>query len=370
MPKKIKVMHFINSFSTGGAEKVVLSYLHEFKSDTIFEMSAVSLAENRHKIYDKLAENEGLKIRYLGCPSKKNTIIERITQIIHVRSVLKLEKPDIIHMHLSLLNIVSLASIGLGIRVKFHTIHSNPRYTSKGIYRYINTLYYKLFGVKTIALNAEMKKYADDLFFRNDTIVIPNGIYLSDYNNSNMTVVKKELGISNGLKILGHIGRFAEVKNHKKIIDVFQELRKIDDSFILILIGEGSLMETIREDVKAKGLTDYVHFLGSRDDVPHLLQGFDLFIFPSLYEGLGIVLIEAQAAGIKCLVSDKIPKEAIVSNLVTSISLDETAKHWAERLIQIDASDCEKQYTNIDYYSMENVAKTLKSVYLDSLNND
>jgi glycosyltransferase involved in cell wall biosynthesis len=367
MVKKHKVIHIINSFSTGGAEKVVLSYLEKFKNDKEFEVVAVSLAENRHKIYDHIASEKDLPILYLNLKPESNVILERYHQIKAIRNMLINEKPDIIHMHLSILNIVCIASLGLKIKAKFHTIHSDPRVTSAGWHKYLNMIFYKLFNVTPICLNNQMKSYADKMFKTQKTLVLPNGINLLDYHTLTKEAAKNKFGISKEQIVIGHVGRFLEVKNHRKLISVFAEYKKTEPHAILALVGEGPLEDQIREEVSQKSLEDSVVFFGARSDVPDIMQAFDCFVFTSLYEGLGIVVIEAQAAGVPCVISDSVPMEVKSSNLVSFISLQESDLVWAKEIKkQVGFSD-DVIYNGIEKYSLDNVKITLVGYYSDAI---
>ena len=144
--------------------------------------------------------------------------------------------------------------------------------------------------------------------------------------------LRRELGLE-GKYVLGHVGRFERQKNHEFLIRVFAEVKKQIPESVLLLIGEGSRKEKIKEEAGRLNLTDDVIFLGQRNDVEKILQAMDIFLLPSRYEGLGIVLLEAQAAGLKCLVSDYVPKEASVGNMVC-ISLEKPYSFWAQSVLE------------------------------------
>lgn len=153
-------------------------------------------------------------------------------------------------------------------------------------------------------------------------------IFSSDIRNE----VRRKMEISDRQLVIGHVGRFSIPKNHLFLIEIFKEVIKIYPESILILVGDGPLQSNIKYKVQEYDLEDKVKFLGSRDDVNQLLQAFDLFMFPSLYEGLPVTVIEAQASGLPCLISDRITEEVdIGSNLVNFITLS-SKKLWVENL--------------------------------------
>ena len=149
------------------------------------------------------------------------------------------------------------------------------------------------------------------------------------YDEETRNAVRKELGLE-GRKVIIHVGQFRTQKNHGMVIDVFNELHKRDDSFRLVLVGTGEEQDNIRSKVEELGLREDVLFLGNRNDIPGLLTAADIFLFPSLYEGLPIALLEAQAADLICVVSDTISEVSIITEKVKSLSLGTNPSVWAD----------------------------------------
>lgn len=183
-------------------------------------------------------------------------------------------------------------------------------------------------------------EYAGEYFYpsiirtADNYCVIPNAIDATkyQYNLSMRERKRKELRIEDRL-VMGNIGRLHPQKNQKFLIDIFSELKKIKPEALLIIVGEGNLYKSLRKKVIAFGLEKEVLFLGSRKDINELLQVMDIFVFPSLYEGLPITLFEAQASGVYIFASsDVIPSNAKLTEQFTFVSLEETAKQWAERI--------------------------------------
>ncbi|MHB1035279.1 MAG: glycosyltransferase [Pirellulales bacterium] len=148
--------------------------------------------------------------------------------------------------------------------------------------------------------------------------------------------IRRELGIPGDALVLGHVGRFFEQKNHAFLVDVFAEVAKQEPRARLLLVGEGPLRPRIESRIAALGLKDRVVLTGSRPDVDRLMLGaMDVFLFPSLWEGLGLVYVEAQAAGLPCVIADVVPEEAdVVAPLVRRMSVDESAASWAEAVLE------------------------------------
>jgi glycosyltransferase involved in cell wall biosynthesis len=161
------------------------------------------------------------------------------------------------------------------------------------------------------------------------------GIDFSPFHQSyDRDAIRAEIGLNSTDKIIGHVGRFTQPKNLPFIINVFFQALSKDSNLRLVLIGDGPLQNEIQERVSVLGLQDHVRFLGSRPDVPRILSSVDLFLFPSLHEGLGLAAVEAQASGLPCLISQNIPHEAdIVPALITRLPLSLPVERWAENAV-------------------------------------
>ena len=144
--------------------------------------------------------------------------------------------------------------------------------------------------------------------------------------------IRSELGIQDKF-VIGHVGRFGFMKNHTYLVDVFAKICETRKDAVLVMIGQGELEETIREKVKSLGLEDRAYFLGNRYDVEKYYQAFDYFVFPSTFEGLPGSVAEAQAAGLHCLVSDKVTREVALTDLVAYRSIGEDSGLWAEEIL-------------------------------------
>jgi glycosyltransferase involved in cell wall biosynthesis len=184
--------------------------------------------------------------------------------------------------------------------------------------------------------------------------------------------VRKEFNII-GKFVVGHVGRFFEPKNHPFIVDIFAEVAKREPSSILMLIGGGELDNAIfnktKEKVKRLGLEDRVIFTGVRNDVDRLIQAFNVFILPSIEEGFPVVLVEAQAAGLKCVVSDSVTKECDITGNIKFLPLEIGASKWAEIIIQNKGSQKKDMYETIvkSGYDIKENAKWLQDFYFNSI---
>lgn len=200
--------------------------------------------------------------------------------------------------------------------------------------------------------------------------VINNAIDLDRFifNPIKRKSMRKALNISEASKVICHVGRFAEQKNHERIIEILNELTESDKSIYALLVGVGPLYEKI----KSKAKSERIIFMGNRTDVPDIISASDLFLFPSLYEGLGIVAIEAQAGGIKCIASTGVPKAAdIGTGLFEQLSLNEDNSVWIEHIKScLEKCDLEERerLSKKSYesnYNIKKVAKEIENFYTE-----
>ncbi|MXP74784.1 glycosyltransferase [Lachnospiraceae bacterium WCA-9-b2] len=345
LEKKLKVIQFIHGFSMGGAETLVKNYCILFDKDKI-ETIVICLM-NHHSPYDQELKDKGIRVIYiydlLDSVMKGPMIIKKISHRLLgkllLRSVIHRLKPDIIHSHLTLNNYIEFAAPN---NTKlFHTVHTdvnliwNKSYARQRDFRSAKRLVTKR-GMILIALHNEMCNEVNELFRVNNTIVLNNGTFIEQYQDAGEKyALRKKYNIDKEAYIIGHVGRFAHIKNHDFLIDVFNSIYEKHKRSYLWMIGDGSLREDIQTKVKSMGVEEQVIFWGVRTDIPQLLKMMDILIMPSFKEGLSVSLVESQIAGIPSLVSDTIAKESSISNLVHFISLNRDKKDWAKKAMEI-----------------------------------
>lgn len=209
------------------------------------------------------------------------------------------------------------------------------------------------------------------MFGSNDFTVIQNAIDINKFafNRGRREKVRAELCIEPSMTVVGHVGRFVPVKNHAFILEVFSKLLRSSQNSILLLIGDGELRPEVEHRASELGIYNSVRFLGEREDVYDLMQAMDVFLMPSIYEGFPLVLVEAQASGLPCLISSKIPSECeIIPKQVKRLEVKSSATKWAETLI-----DCkniiDNRYESAEIvrragFDIDEAARALQSFYL------
>lgn len=186
------------------------------------------------------------------------------------------------------------------------------------------------------SLGAGIDRYGEKVVNSNHFAVLNNGIDSQEYvfKTDVRRRIRAEFNISEGGFVVGHIGRIDPPKNHFFLLDVFARIKAYERNAVLMLVGTGSLKGKLTDRVKEYGLSEDVIMTGVRNDVPELLNAMDVFLFPSIFEGLGIAAIEAQASGLHTICSDVIPKEAQVTELLEYVSLDDGVDVWAKKALQ------------------------------------
>ncbi len=184
---------------------------------------------------------------------------------------------------------------------------------------------------KIAGINSFGKKAFDEGYVK----IVPNAIDTERfaYNENVRRTARQELGLNETTFAVGHVGRFHHSKNHEFLFKVFAEIRKIIGDSKLVLVGDGELKAQIDSWIKESGIEDAVIMTGTKKNVEDYYQAFDYFLFPSRYEGLPGTVVEAQASGLKCLMSDSVTDEVMITDLAESKSLTEEPAEWAKRVV-------------------------------------
>lgn len=331
MGEPIRVLHVIGIMNRGGAETMIMNFYRKIDR-TQYQFDFLVFHEEEGD-YDKEIRELGGNIYHLPLFKVYNYFSFKKA----CKTFFRKHHWQIVHGHIR-----SCASIFLDIAKKngsFTIAHSHSTDSNNLIIRFLfHGLTYRIRYVadyffacsKEAGVAGFGKKVVASWNFQvlNNAIDCP----LYKYSLDRYRKLREQFRYEEK-KVIGHVGRFVDAKNHDFIIEVFKEIEKKDKDVILVLVGQGPLEEKIKSKVKSYNLEDKVAFLGLRNDIPDIMNLFDLFLFPSLYEGLGIVGIEAQAAGLPCVFSDKIPKLAIVTDNVEVLSLSDKAEKWADKII-------------------------------------
>ena len=193
-------------------------------------------------------------------------------------------------------------------------------------------------GILTRVLRKNLYQKTDVAVFgekhaaHGDVIILPNAIDTRafSFNRAVREQIREELSLQDAF-VIGHVGRFHYAKNHEYLIRIFKQITRCNDKARLLLVGDGQLRESIEKMVMEEKIEDKVIFLGNKTPVSPYYQAMDLFVFPSRFEGMPGTVVEAQAAGLPCLISDTITKEVVGTNLVTFCSIEKEPSEWAKK---------------------------------------
>lgn len=249
-------------------------------------------------------------------------------------------------------------------------LNSRNSYTEDAprlIMHYMLKPFMPLFVTKNYACGIKAGKW---MFGRHPFEVINNGIDVEPfcYNEELRNQHRQEFDLQDKV-VVGHVGRFHPIKNHELIIAIYEKFKENNSNSALVLVGTGELFPQIRQLVKEKGLEEDVLFLGSRSDVPEMLQMMDVFIMPSLFEGFPRAFLEAQAAGLPCVVSSTISKEVDVTGNVSFVDLDAPVEVWADKLMEKCGSKAEDntELLRAAGYDIKDVAQKVEAYMLEKV---
>lgn len=277
---------------------------------------------------------------------------------------------QIVHLHSSSKNFpVLMFAKKYGVSTRIAHSH-NTDFQTESVYRKIAGNLFKPmlihYSTDFFACSQAAGKW---LFGNSNVTIVKNGVDTEQfsYDRSKAQEVRKQFGIQEDEIVIGHVGRFTHQKNHTFLIEIFKAVYDRNKRYRLLLVGSGELESKIREKVQRYGLENAVIFAGYQMDTGRMMQAMDLFVFPSVYEGLGLVLIEAQAAGLPCLTSqDVVPMEARVCELLNFVPLQNNPEDWAEKIIEVSIEKRPDMRTLImeSGYDIRKTAMFLQDYYL------
>lgn len=366
MGEPIRVLHILQRMEAGGTQALLMNIYRKIDRTKVqFDFLVVY---KEKQFYDDEIEKMGghvYKLSFredLNLPKFQKNLTDFFAQ--H-------QEYKIVHCHAYTVGYFCLkAAKKAGIPVRIAHSHNNE--TVHDI-KYLPKLFMQRMFTKDatdlFACSEEAGKY---LFKDKPFQVLKNAIDSKNFiaDNNIRAEIRKELRVENKF-VVGHVGRLHPQKNHDFLIDVFEKIKQKKTDAELILIGTGPLEGKIRQKVKERGLSDCVHFLGNRKDMNRIYQAMDVFVFPSLFEGLGIVAIEAQAAGVPIVCSEGLPPETDITPIYQKLMLSDGAEKWAD--VALEMSGSEYRHANMQKYvveagfDMSTTAKKMEEYYTNKV---
>lgn len=335
MKKKIKILQVIGSLRIGGAENVAMNicrYLDKKKFQCDFLVFSNTIGD-----YEPEAIELGSNIIRIPLPNDNYKNYYN-----NLKKVLREGEYDIVHSHVLLNNgLVMKAAYDVNVKKRISHSHSTDSGRKENLkYKLYEIIMKQLINkystlVLACGIDAGNYLYGKKMFVKKG-IIINNGIDTKKFRYDPETKGKilREFNIDKKL-VVGHVGRLAEVKNHIFLLEVFKLINKDEPDSVLLLVGDGELRKAIEDKIEYLGLKKDVIITGLRSDVSDIMQAMDVFVFPSLYEGLPLTTIEAQSSGLVSLISSNVTAEVKVTDLITFMSLENDAVKWASKVLDL-----------------------------------
>lgn len=307
----------------GGLTTVMMNY-YRAMGEKKLKIDFASTNEPPEVLLKELNENGS---QYFNLGDRKKHLIKYLKKL---NKVLRGNSYDVIHVNGNSATMAFELRTAKRRRVPVRIAHGH---TTRSDYSWLHKILFRVFRKSYTHAIAVSDKAGEWLFSGQEYIVLNNAIPVKKYKYD-MSIREKyrnSLGFSDKF-IVGNVGKLYAAKNHSFLIQIFCELRKKKENAHLLIVGGGELRGELEEQCRSLGIEDDVTFLGMREDIPELLQTMDIFVFPSRYEGFGMALIEAQAAGLYCFASESVPGETKLSNNIQYISLNEKVQDWVEKI--------------------------------------
>lgn len=365
MEYPIRILQMIGSLNVGGSQSMIINIYKALDREKIQFDFVIDHSE--HIYYKEMLENMGAKIYVM--PSYKGY---NVFEIINAWKKFFREHSEykIMHTHVR-----SYASIFLpiakrsGVKTVIHSHSTSNGGGLKALYKYILQYPLRYQGDYFLGCSVEsgIWLFGKKVVKSQRYMTIRNGIDINKYiyNECVRKKIRTEFGFADMHTVYGHIGRFHESKNYPFLLSVFYEICKVDSNARLLLVGDGTLRGEIEQEIERLSLTERVLITGLRDDIPEIIQGIDCFLFPSRWEGLPVTLVEVQAAGIPCIVSNRITREVELSDLITYLSIDNGVNEWVKKASSLKKvrEDNLKRIKDRGFDITES-ANTLSKIYL------
>lgn len=374
MVKVLNIVHTLNS--SGVAAVIYNNYRYIDQSKIQFTIISQRGKEHGEKIdfFEKKFREIGVKIFFV--PVKAENLKGNICK---TKEIMQSEKYDIVHIHMEegAATYVALAKF-CGIKIRI--VHAHLAYPNREILKQIRNVFLKmivnLFVTHRFACGefAAESMWGKKMIRKGKVTIINNAVDSDkfDFDRNIREKVRKDLNIDNSF-VIGNVARMTYQKNHKFLISLFNNIVEKCDNSILILVGTGVLIDEVKNQIKVLGLEKYVLLLGERDDIAELMQAFDVLLLPSLFEGFPIVGIEAQAASLPCVFSNKITKLVNITNKCDFIDLNESLEEWSYAVIKYRNSSERVSVKNEivqSGYDLKMEAKKLEWKYIELLRNE
>ena len=362
MNPPVRILHVVTYMGRGGLETMIMNYYRHIDRS----MVQFDFLVHREFRADYDEEIEALGGRIFRIPR----LVPWSKNYLRTLEAFFRNHPEykIVHVHQDCLSSVIL-KVAKACGVPVRIAHSHNINQDKNLKYLIKLFYKKQIPTYATQLFACGKGAGDWMYSGAAYRVLNNAIEAKAYAYAcdQRLKTRKKLGLANNAFCVGHVGRFYPQKNHAFLLEVFAQIKHTQENALLLLVGDGELRTAMEQKAASLGISDSIIFTGVRSDVADLMQAMDCFAFPSLYEGLPLTIIEAQAAGLPCIVSDGVPTECDKTNLVKHIPLSAGVVQWADEILKthtISRRDTREEIIQAGYDITAN-AEWLQNFYLE-----
>ena len=368
---------FGEPIADGGQESFVFGVIDKIDM-TDLQIDCLTAYDCRSERYRSVVVNRGGKVYALNLPFAPGKSRANIRA--PFTAFLKHHHYDVVHIHSGSISVLAImAEVADKAGVKKVIVHSHATGFSDSvkhrIIRYVGSLIMKKHVDDYLACSIEAAQWKFEPEFANRAVIIRNGVDIEKFvfNQEKRKEWRKKLRFAPEHYVIGHVGRFTKEKNHAFIIQLFEKLHSKCEKSRLLLVGDGDLKSVIEELARKKGLLDWIIFAGSVTNVSDYLHAMDAFILPSVYEGLPVSTIEAQAAGLPLVVSDTVTKEIDVTGNVCFLSINDI-ESWVDELYRYTSSKTANRnsMSTIDEikksgFSIDQAANELRQIYCQTI---
>jgi glycosyltransferase EpsF len=334
-PKRI--LHIVSSMDRGGAETLIMNVYRNLDRSRV-QFDFITHTTDMGDYEDEIVQLGG---RIFTIPS-----LGQLGPLLYMKELVKIMSANsfiAVHTHTDYQGgFPALAAKLSGIKKRICHSHSTDwpkgsRFLDKVTLKALQTII-KFSATNYCSCSKEAAKFlfGPRMVNSGKVSILKNGIDITEFSivdNNSKNNVMEELNLQENTKVIGHVGRFSDSKNHIFILKVLKKLLEEDDHYVAVLIGDGPNKSQVEKEAKKLGVLNHLKFLGIREDIPRLMKAFDIFLFPSKFEGFGIVTLEAQCSGTPCVIADTVPKTTDMGlGLTTFISLGESLDTWCNKV--------------------------------------
>ena len=359
--RKILIIITTDFVPFGGLTTVMMNYYRALdKSKYSFDFASTN-HDIDHSLLAELRKN-GSEYYCLG--NRKRNLI---TYIQNLRNLIKAKQYDIIHVNSNSATAAIELLIAKQLNVSKRIVHNH---TSECDHKLIHKLLYPAFKHSYTDAVAVSKKAGAWIFPDGVFTVLNNGINTDRYRFSQKKreIIRNRYGVDDKTIVIGHLGKIYKPKNHRFLIDIFEAYHSDVHNSILLLVGDGEMRNEIEQIVLEKGLKNCVIFAGMQKEVENYLSAMDVFVFPSLWEGMPLSVIEAQASGLHCIISDSIDKDVCLTDYIQSLSIEVNPCVWANCIKELQVLNrVESSQINIQKIKEANYDSNVNSISLENI---